>query len=276
VVLHPRFEPAAVARSLKNDAVTLISVVPTMLHRLLDNHADALTVPHLRCILIGGAALSPQLAERCIKLSLPIATTYGLTEAASQVVTASPAQTRNKPGSVGRPLLFSAVWVVNAAGNPVPIGEIGEIVVRGPTVMAGYYHQPEATTQTVRHGELFTGDMGYLDDDGDLWVVQRRADLIVSGGENVYPVEVENALRAHPAVSEACVVGLPDAEWGQRVAAAVVLHPGHRVTNIELLDFCRARLAGYKVPRTVRFVEILPQTASGKVQREEVKLFFVV
>lgn len=276
IVLHPTFDPAAVAESLRRDGVTLISVVPTMLHRLLEYDPDSLCLPHLRCILVGGAALSPQLARQGAEFHLPIATTYGLTEAASQVATAAPAEARRKPGSVGKPLLFSAVRIVDRAGNPVPTGDIGEIVISGPTVMTGYYQQPDATAKTLRHGELFSGDMGYLDGDGDLWVVQRRADLIVSGGENIYPAEVEAVLSQHPAVAEVCVIGLPDREWGQRVAAAVVLHAGQTLTTQSLLDFCRPRLAGYKIPRDVQWVDSLPQTASGKIKRDEVKQLFVV
>jgi O-succinylbenzoic acid--CoA ligase len=166
--------------------------------------------------------------------------------------------------------MFTEVRIVGEEGETCSPGEIGQIVVRGPTVMRGYYNQAEATAQALRNGELHTGDLGYLDRDGDLWVVQRRADLIVSGGENVYPAEVEQVLLTHPAVQAACVVGVEDAEWGQRVAAAVVIRQGVSLTADELMTFCRARLAGYKQPRLLRFVEALPQTGSGKVQREAV------
>jgi O-succinylbenzoic acid--CoA ligase len=205
---------------------------------------------------------------------LPIATTYGLTEAASQVATAPPAEVNRKPGHVGKPLMFSTVQIVDPQGQELPFGEIGEIAISGPTVMRGYYRQPDATAQTLRAGTLYTGDLGYLDDEGDLWVVQRRADLIISGGENIYPIEVERALREHPAVADACVVGLDDAEWGQRVAAMVVRREALPVTEAELIAFCRTRLAGYKQPRQIRFVEALPQTASGKVRREVVRQRF--
>ncbi|RMF05138.1 MAG: o-succinylbenzoate--CoA ligase, partial [Chloroflexi bacterium] len=239
------------------------------LHRILKIDQNTLTSPQLRVILVGGAEVSPQLADSCRELNLPVAATYGLTEAASQVATAAPGDTRRKPGSVGKPLLFSAVRVADPAGNSLPAGEIGEIVVSGPTVMAGYYRQPDATRQALRHGELFTGDLGYLDADGDLFVVQRRSDLIVSGGENVYPAEVERVLRSHPAVADACVVGLPDPEWGQRVAAMVVC--AKPVAKAALRDFCRQQLGGYKQPRLFKFVESLPLTASGKVHRDAVR-----
>jgi O-succinylbenzoic acid--CoA ligase len=145
---------------------------------------------------------------------------------------------------------------------------VGDLVVRGPTVFAGYLNAPH--DRTLRDGALFTGDLGYLDADGDLFVVQRRTDLIVSGGENVYPAEVEAVLRAHPAVSDACVVGLPHPEWGQQVAAAVVPRPGQSLDSSVLAAWCRERLAGYKRPRLVRIVNNLPLTASGKVIRREV------
>ena len=271
VVLMARFDTESVAETLQVQQVSLISVVPTMLHRLLINNEIVLKTPHLRCILVGGAALIPQLADACISRNLPIAITYGLSEAASQVATAAPEDTAHKPGSVGKPLMFMQVRVVDAAGNPVSQGDVGEIVVSGPTVMRGYYRRPKATRQTLRDGWLFTGDLGYLDTDGDLWVVQRRVDLIVTGGENVYPAEVEQVLRTHPTVADACVVGLPDAEWGQQVAAAVVLLPKADASNEKLLYFCRTHLAGYKVPRFIHIVETLPQTASGKVRRDAVQ-----
>jgi O-succinylbenzoic acid--CoA ligase len=272
--LHPRFDPQTVVHALRTAGVSHISVVPTMLARLLDSDSafDAFNQAHnLRCILVGGAALTEPLLGLAIALNLPISATYGLTEAASQVATTSPGADFAKPGSVGKPLLFTTVRVLDEAGTPVPTGQIGEIAVSGPTVMQGYYNQPEATARARRNGELFTGDLGYLDDDGDLWVVQRRADLIVTGGENVYPAEVEAVLRRHPAVADVCVAALPDAEWGQRVAAAVLLAPQVTASRRQLTDFCRQHLAGYKIPRFIQFVDALPQTASGKIRRDVVQ-----
>jgi O-succinylbenzoic acid--CoA ligase len=166
--------------------------------------------------------------------------------------------------------MFTSIRIVNEQSESLPPLEYGEVVVSGPTVMTGYYNQPEATAKTLRNGELYTGDIGYLDEDGDLWLVQRRSDMIVSGGENVYPAEVEQILIQHPAVAAVCVVGVPNQEWGQMVAAAVVPHTGVDITAQVLIAFSRERLAGYKQPRVIRFVESLPQTASGKVIRREV------
>ncbi len=270
VVLHNGFDVAAVRDSLAAQRISLISLVPTMLHRLLHEGLTSASAPWLRLVLLGGAALPGSLADEARRASIPVATSYGLTEAASQVATRLPTDDPDKPGSVGRPLLFTRVAVVDENDRDVSPGEIGEIVVAGPTVMAGYYADPEATAATLRDGRLHTGDLGYLDNDGDLWVLDRRGDLIVSGGENVYPAEVERVLREHPAVALACVVGLPDAEWGHRVAAAVTLRQPGLVTEQELLAFTRERLAGYKQPRTLVIVDDLPQTSSGKIQRRAV------
>ena len=255
VILHNRFHLDTINHSLDNDQPTLISLVPTMLYRLLQSRTN--WPESLRLILLGGAAAAPELVEEGNKLSIVndqlsivneekpltiddwqltidnspslISTTYGLTEAASQVATQTPENTSKKPGSVGKPLMFTQIDIVDENGKSLPQGEFGEIVVSGPTVMPGYYNNPEATENVLRNGRLHTGDIGYLDEDGDLWLVQRRSDIIVSGGENVYPAEVEKVLEGNTAVSTACVVGIPDPEWGQKVVAMVQLEQGAEI-----------------------------------------------
>ncbi|MFQ5854190.1 MAG: o-succinylbenzoate--CoA ligase [Anaerolineae bacterium] len=276
------FDAAAANQALDTQAITLISLVPTMLHRVLEARGERPFPESLRCVLLGGAAAPLALLHRSLSLGVPVATTYGLTEAASQVATASPADVRRKTNNpskssrycVGKPLMFSSVRIVGDDGEERPVGEIGEIAVSGPTVMKGYYNQPDASANVLRDGELYTGDMGYVDDDGDLWVVQRRFDLIVTGGENVYPAEVEEVLLEHPGVKAVCVVGVDDEEWGQRVAAAVVVAENATLTEDELISFCNARLAQYKRPRVLRFVSSIPQTPSGKVLRDAVAAVF--
>jgi O-succinylbenzoic acid--CoA ligase len=267
VVLHDGFDVERVDESLAAQGVTIVSLVPTMLHRLLPKARPG-QWPQLRLVLLGGAAAPGELLATARALKVPVATTYGLTEAASQVATLTPEAAVLKPGSVGRPLLFTELRIAGDDGATVPAGTIGEVCVRGPAVFAGYFSDPTATANALRGGELHTGDLGYLDDDGDLWLVQRRSDLIVTGGENVYPVEVEMVLAQHPAVSAVCVAGVAHPEWGQRVAALIVA--SSPLTVEEVTDFARQRLAGYKVPRLVRFAGALPLTGSGKVSRATV------
>ena len=270
VVLHERFDEQALSESLDNQAITHLSLVPTMLKRLLDFRADKPWPASFRHLLLGGAAAPPELHRRCQELEIPLSVTYGLTEAASQVATMLPDQTRLKPGSTGKPLLFTAVDIVDEQGHDLPAGGTGEICITGPTVMAGYYNDVQSTKETLRNGRLHTGDIGYKDADGDLWLLQRRQDIIISGGENIYPSEVENVLLQHPDIAAVCVVGITDAEWGQRVAAMIALRPGSSLTGSELLEFGRSYLAGYKLPREFCFVDQLPQTASGKIHRSRV------
>ncbi len=265
---RPSFDPAGLWEDLARLRATLVSLVPTMLYRLLRATEGRALPGHVRVLLVGGAAAGPQVLAWARERGWPVALTYGLTEAASQVATARPDLVQRKPGTVGRPLLGLKVQVRGPAGAVLPPGQVGEIWVHGPQVFASYWGHPQATARALTpEGWLRTGDAGYVDEEGHLWVLARREDLIVTGGENVAPQEVEDVLRAHPAVADAAVVGLPDAEWGQVVAAAVVLKPGQRVTVEALQQHCRARLAGYKVPRRVAFVAGLPRTASGKVRR---------
>jgi o-succinylbenzoate---CoA ligase len=274
VDLRHKFDVNEVNHALSHEDVTLVSLVPTMLYRLLEARKEAWS-PKLRLVLLGGAAASPELVVRCKAEGIPLATTYGMTEAASQIATTLPGEAVRKPGTVGKPLLFTQIRIVDENDKDVPTGEYGEIIVKGPTVMKEYYGNPEATAKTLRNGWLHTGDIGYLDADGDLFLVQRRSDLIVSGGENVYPAEVEAVLRQHPSIKEVAVVGVDDTEWGQKVVAAIVLHVGQPLTENDVEEFARIHLAGYKIPRVVKFMAELPQTSSGKIERVAVRDMFV-
>lgn len=260
LVLHERFDPAAVRSALAHDGITLLSLVPTMLHRLLEESDDASRPPKLRCVLVGGAALAPELATRARARGWPIAPTYGLTEAASQVATATPDDA--SAADVGAPLAGTRVRIA----EPDADGR-GEIHISGPTVMREYFRDDDATSAVLRQGWLHTGDVGRLDAEGRLEVFDRRSDVVITGGENVYPTEVEAVLLAHPAITEAAVYGVADAEWGKRVQAAVVVRGGAAFDADAVRAWCRARLAGYKIPRVIVAVADLPRTASGKIRR---------
>lgn len=269
-LVHERFDPVQVNEAIDREGVTIISVVSSMLARLLDGRGNRPYPPSLRCVLVGGGPVPLSLLERCRDLGVPVVQTYGLSETASQVVTLAPHDALRKLGSAGRPL-FPVQLRISTEGRDADAGEAGEIVIRGPNVMAGYYKRPEETAQALQDGWLHTGDIGYLDEEGFLYVLDRRSDLIISGGENVYPAEVESALTTHPAVAEAAVVGREDAEWGTVPVAFVTLQPGYTVTEAELTAHCRELLAGYKVPKEIRFVDELPRNAAGKLVRSKLR-----
>jgi len=262
-VLTRGFDAADTLAALDDYDCTGVSLVPTMLRRLLDSGEVS---DSLRFALVGGAPRPPELVERALDAGVPVCPTYGMTETASQVATLRPEQARERPESVGRPLLGTEVTVVGDDGNPVSQGEVGELVVSGPTVTPGYVG---GRGESFCEFGLRTGDRGRVDTDGFLHVGGRRADQIVTGGENVHPEEVGNVLKSHPGVEVAAVVGVPDDEWGERVGALVV--PAGDVTVEALEAFCEDRLAGYKRPRVVAFAEELPRTASGTVDREAVR-----
>jgi O-succinylbenzoic acid--CoA ligase len=261
VHVHESFDPAAVNGTIDRGEVTIVSVVATMLQRILDDRGARPWPSTFRCFLLGGGPAPRALLERCARDGVPVATTYGLTEAASQVATLPPAEFARKLGSAGRPLLATKLRIA------APAGEVGEILVGGPTVMRGYADRPHDTAAVLRDGWLHTGDLGYLDAEGYLYVVDRRDDLIISGGENVYPTEVEQTLREHLAIADAGVVGVPDAVWGQVVGAAVRLRDGARLSPDDVRAFAGERLARYKVPRHVWFVDDLPRSPGGKLLR---------
>jgi len=270
-VVHGGFDAVAANRALDEDGVTIISVVLIMLQRMLDAHEDRPYPSSLRCVLLGGGPAPQPVLERCARLGIPVSQTYGLTETTSQVATLTPGDALRKLGTAGRAIYPNEIRVV-MDDKDTPAGEPGEILVRGPVVMAGYAGRPEVTERTIVDGWLHTGDVGTLDADGYLRVLDRRSDLIVTGGENVYPAEVEAALLSHPSVVEAAVIGIPDTTWGQCVIAFVRLSDApdgeDPSTTDELRVHCRTLLAGYKTPRDIRIVTApLPRTASGKVQR---------
>jgi len=269
VVIHERFDPAAVNAALDGGHITCTSLVATMLARLLDERGDRPAPPQLRFVLLGGGPAPAGLIERAHSLGFPVAATYGLTEAASQVATCIPREPSETPNGGLRPLLGCEVRVVDIEDDDLPDGVAGELLVRGPGVMRGYVNQPEATATALRGGWLHTGDVGLRAKDGSLTILDRRSDLILSGGENVYPSEVEAVLCAHPAVAEAAVAAVPDADFGQRPAAWLVYRPGIPRDEEPLRAFCRERLAGYKVPVAFHAVTQLPRTASGKLKRRE-------
>jgi O-succinylbenzoic acid--CoA ligase len=267
-VIHDGFDAAQVDRALEEERVTIVSVVANMLQRLLERRGDRAYPPWLRCVLLGGGPAPLALLQACRARGVPVVQTYGLTEAASQVTTIAPADAERKLGSAGKPLLGTEI-ALSGPNGPVPADAVGEILVRGPTVSPGYLDPADNVRR--KDGWLRTGDLGRLDSEGFLYVMGRHDDMIITGGENVYPAEVEAVLQGHPAVAEACVFGVADARWGQAVVASVRLCVGATASPSELIEYVCQHLARFKAPRQIHFVEDFPRTASGKIIREQVR-----
>lgn len=261
VVALPRFDAARTAGFLRDGTVTLASLVPTMLQRVLDVEAGPFS-PRLRAVLIGGGRADPSLLERAHAAGMPVRSTYGMTETASQAATLEAGHAPDGFHTSGTPLWGVDVRIV----DPGPDG-VGDIRVRGPQVVPGYWGEPPRGED-----EWFaTGDLGRMDDQGRLVVVDRRTDLIVSGGENVYPAEIERVVARHPGVRAVAVVGVSDAAWGQSAVAVVVPTAGAMLTAAALAVFAQDHLARYKVPRRWIVAESIPLTANGKVWRARLR-----
>jgi acyl-CoA synthetase (AMP-forming)/AMP-acid ligase II len=280
-VLQRAYEPEAFMTAVDRHHVTASSFAPTTLARLLQHdRIDDFDLTSLRTISYGGASMPVEVLKAAMA-RFPHAEFlqgYGMTELAGSVLCLDPAAHRSAVD--GRPELLAtsgrhgplvAVRLVDDDMNDVPRGEIGEIVVRGDNVLSGYWRRPEDTAAAFSGGWFHSGDMGRATLDGYIAVVDRKKDMIITGGENVYSREVEEVLYLHPNVAEAAVIGLPDVKWGERVCAVLVARPGTVVTEIEILDLCREHLAGYKKPTSIVMVADLPHNAAGKVVKPELR-----
>lgn len=269
------FKPDEVVRALSEEAIGLGVFVPAMIRMCLTEVPDVAqrAYPSLRLVHYGASPIAEQTLRRAMAVfQCDFSQGYGMTEMTAGIAYLSPADHRRalaeKPDlllAAGRPMLGTEVRVVDVDDNPVPNGTIGEILARGPQLMKGYWKQPEATAEALRGGWMHTGDAGVMDDEGYLYIQDRVKDMIVSGGENVYPRMVEEVLYQHPAIAEAAVIGVPDERWGETVKAVVVLRQGMTATADEITDFCRGKVGGFERPRSVDFIDALPRTPSGKV-----------
>ncbi len=264
--------PEAVLQTIDKEKITFFFGAPTMYNFLVgypDSHKY--DVSSLRVAFSGGATLSPEIFEGFAeKFGIEIVEGYGLSET-SPMVTSNPMKGPKKVGSIGKPIPGVEVNIFDYEGREVPRGQVGEIVVRGPNVMAGYFNKEEETRWAMRNGWFHTGDLAYMDEDGYLFIVDRKKDLIIRGGVNINPREVEEVISSHPSVYDAAVVGVPDAVMGEEIMAFVMLRKGEQLEAGDLQKFCRNNLAKYKIPRYISFVENLPKTTSGKLMRKEIQ-----
>lgn len=274
-VLMPRFEPGPTLAALESEEITVFAGVPTMYWALLHHEDEAISIDaiadKLRLAVSGGASLPLEVLKGFEeRLEVPILEGYGLSES-SPVACFNQLERERKPGSIGWPIWGVKMKIVGDDGAELPAGERGEIAIKGHNVMKGYYRRPEATAECVRDGWLHTGDVGTMDEDGYFYVVDRTKDMIIRGGFNVYPREIEELLLEHPGISLAAVIGIPDETLGEEIRAYVVAAPGAELGGDEIVAWSKERLAAYKYPRQVEVRAELPMTATGKILKRELK-----
>lgn len=283
-VLVSDFDPPAVLAAMERERVTLTNLIPTMLNMLVNySGVKNYDYRHLRVLLSGGASIAPEVVRRIVEtFRCDYVQTYGMTETSpyltlsilkGHLLQRSPEEQMRFKSKTGREFIAVELKVVTDEGREISRDEkeVGEIIVRGDTVTPGYWQLPEETERAIKNGWLYTGDMAVMDEEGYVTIVDRRKDMIVTGGENVYSTEVENTLYLHPAVLECAVVGVPDEKWGEAVQAIVVLKPASEATEEELTSFCKEQIARYKAPKFIVFTPALPKTGSGKIEKKKLR-----
>ncbi|MBU1276691.1 MAG: long-chain-fatty-acid--CoA ligase [Proteobacteria bacterium] len=271
-VTMAKFDPDLVVETVQREAINRLVFPPTVWNFILQlPDLEKFDTSSVRSLGSGGEIMPVHTKMRLLEVfaRAKLGETYGMTETMATISTLKPEDVLRKASSVGTPFYNVELRIVDEKGRELPSGRVGEIAVRGPNVASGYYKDPATTAKTFPDGWLRTGDLGEMDPEGFLFLRGRKKELIISGGENIYPREIEEVLIRHPAISEVAVVGVPDAVWGQRVHAVVALKEGHSIRDQEVVDFCRGRLAGFKKPKTVQFVKCLPRSAAGKVLKRK-------
>lgn len=269
-VVMKSFEPARYLEILQREKGTIMFMVPTMYQLLADDKAFAgADFAPVRICISGGSPCPEKLYHLYWERGLPFKQGYGLTEAGPNCFSLADIDVKKKIGSVGKPVFYSRAMVVGEGGCEAATGEIGELALSGPHLFSGYWRNPGATADTLRDGWLYTGDLARRDEDGFYYIVDRKKDMFISGGENVYPFEIETVILKHPAVAEAAVVGIPHEKWGEVGRVYVVIKQEMQLDATELLDYCRSHLARYKVPREIVFRQALPKSPAGKILKRE-------
>ena len=262
------FDAQRVMELVEEEKINRMTFPPTVWNFILQiPKVETYDTSSVKSISSGAEAMPLETKKKLLELfpSAGLGESYGMTESAATITTLDPKDVLRKMGSVGKPYVATEIRIVDDDGNDVTPGETGEILTRGPNVMVGYYKDPEATAEALKGGWLHTGDLGRLDDEGFLYIVDRKKDMIITGGENVYPREIEEILYSHPKILEAAVIGLPDATWGEKIHAVIVLKDGQYMEEKEVIEYCKARLASFKKPKSVEFVDRLPRSPAGKV-----------
>jgi acyl-CoA synthetase (AMP-forming)/AMP-acid ligase II len=276
VFLHERFDAEQVLQVIDREKITYLGAVPTMCERMLQvADLEKYDTSSLRCLAITGGKVHLSVLDGLKKHITPnVYRTYASTDS-GQMAISKPEDMARKPAAAGMPVWCVDLRIVDGDDEPVAVGGIGEIICQSPLASHGYYMNPDATNASFRNGWFYTGDLGYFDEEGYLFVAGRKKDMVKSGGISIYPLEIEGVLYHHADVIEAAVIGVPDAQWGEALKAVVVAKPGAKVDADELMQFCKERLSSYKVPKSVDFVESLPHTEVGKVNKVKLREMFL-
>ena len=288
-IMAPDFDPPLIFSLMREEDVTITNMIPTMLNMLINSpNVESLEFPALRTILSGGSPIAPEIVKKTMEtFRCEYIQTYGMTETSPYLTVSilkkklrelSAEERLNYKSKTGRPFIGTLLKVIRENGTEVKANnkEVGEIIVKGDIVTKGYWNRPEETSDTIKNGWLYTGDLAVIDKEGYVNIVDRKKDMIITGGENVYSIEVENILYSHPAVLEAAVIGIPDPKWGEAIKAVVVLKPGATAAEHEIIKYCKNYIAGYKTPKSVDFVSELPKTGSGKIYKKKIKEMYIL
>jgi fatty-acyl-CoA synthase len=277
VVIAQEFEVEKALKIINQEGCTIILMVPTMYHMIVQSPIFHVTnFPTMHTFLSGGAPCPLSIYQSFKAKGLLFKEGYGLTEAGPNNFYIHPDQVKKKRGSVGKPMFYNRVKLVDDCGAEVGLGAVGEVAIQGGHLFDHYWNNQEATEEALRDGWLYTGDLGTRDEDGDYYIVGRKKDMIITGGENVYPLEVEHIISQHDVVREVSVIGLPDEKWGEIVTAVIVVHDGLSLSEEDVKAYCFSHLGRYKVPKRVIFVSEIPKTPVGKIDKKEMKILYSV
>lgn len=268
------FDPKRVMELIGEEKINRMTFPPTVWNFILQlPDLDQYDTQTVRALSSGAESMPLETKKKLLALfpNAGLGETYGMTETSATITTLNPKEVLRKMASVGKPFVNVEIRLVDEHDQDVAVGQVGEILARGPSITAGYYKDPEATSQTLKAGWLHTGDLGRLDGEGFLYIVDRQKDMIITGGENIYPREIEEVLYAHPKILEAAVIGLPDPTWGERIHAVVARKEGESLAEQEVIDYCKAHIASFKKPKSVEFVDRLPRSPAGKVLKRILK-----
>ncbi|MBU2512719.1 long-chain fatty acid--CoA ligase [bacterium] len=275
-VIQRFFDPSGILKIIEKERATSMFGIPIMFLMMSQMpEFEQTDLASLRFFIAGGSPCPKSLIETYLKKGVNFNQGYGLTETATAVTALRTSDALRKIGSCGKPVFHVDIKIVDLNGNETPTGEMGEILVKGPNVIKEYWKRPDDTAGTIVNGWLYTGDMGYIDEENYLYIVDRRKDMYISGGENVYPAEVEDVLMSFNKIADAGVIGIPDQKWGESGLAVVVKTPNAEVTEEEIIDFCKGKLAKYKIPKKVEFTAALPRTLTGKILKKDMRAMYI-